>query len=317
MTGIVRTISDWGKSVVEAWDRFWFTPAQPHTLALLRILSGGMLFYTFAVWSLDLESFLGADSWINNDTAKTLQSGGYAWSYLWHVDSPGLLWTLHLIALAIIGMFTLGLFTRYTAVLSWLITVAYSHRLNGALFGLDQVNAMLVMYLMIGPCGAVYSLDRLLRRRRGLEGAEPQATISGNVSIRLLQLHLCIIYLFGGISKMRGEMWWDGSAAWYAIANLEYQSLDMTWIARWPWMIALITHVTVFWEAYYIALVWPRKTRPVALGLALLVHGGIALSLGMITFGLAMIIGNLAFVGPRTVRLGIDRLLRRTAGGRA
>jgi hypothetical protein len=33
-----------------------------------------------------------------------------------------------------------------------------------------------------------------------------------------------------------------------------------------------------------------------------LVHGGIAVFLGMKTFGLAMLIGNLAFVYPETVR---------------
>ena len=42
-----------------AWDRFWFTPAAPQSLALIRILAGAMLFYTHLVWSLDLVAFLG------------------------------------------------------------------------------------------------------------------------------------------------------------------------------------------------------------------------------------------------------------------
>jgi hypothetical protein len=60
----------------------------------------------------------------------------------------------------------------------------------------------------------------------------------------------------------------------------------------------------MLWETFYCALVWPRLTRPVCLALAVLVHGGIALFLGMITFGLAMIIGNLAFVSPQTTDFG-------------
>ena len=77
--------------------------------------------------------------------------------------------------------------------------------------------------------------------------------------------------------------------------SLEYQSIDMTWTAQHRWLLALFTHVTVFWETFYCFLVWPKLTRPICLAMAVGVHLGIAVFLGMKTFGLAMIIGNLAF----------------------
>jgi len=134
--------------------------------------------------------------------------------------------------------------------------------------------------------------------------------IGTNIAIRLLQLHMCVIYLFGGIGKMRGELWWDGSALWFAFANLEYQSLDMTWLVHAPWLIALLTHVTVIWETFYCFLIWPKLTRPICLAMAVAVHAGIGLCLGMWTFGLAMIIGNLAFVPPEVVRAAVTWLAR-------
>ena len=100
---------------------------------------------------------------------------------------------------------------------------------------------------------------------------------------------------------MRGEFWWDGSAVWFSVANYEYQSLDATWLGFSPILIAVMTHLTVFWETFYAVLVWPKLTRPVVLAMALIVHGGICLFLGMITFGTAMIIANVAFVDPRTI----------------
>jgi hypothetical protein len=257
-------------------------------------------------------SYLGADSWITRDVSRQLHrsAGSWTtWSYLWYVDSPVVLWILHLAALAIFAMLTIGIWSRVTSVLACFITLSYCHRLNGSWFGLDQVNAMLSMYLILGPCGAVYSLDRWLQRRRSKSDVQPPVcAVSTNVAIRLLQLHLCVIYLFGGISKMRGDFWWDGSAVWYAVSNLEYQSLDMTWIVRFPYLFALLTHITVFWETFYCALVWPRLTRPLVLALAVCVHGGIALFLGMITFGLAMLIVNLAFVPPNVVGAVVDRV---------
>jgi hypothetical protein len=299
---MIDSTKTWCKELIAGWDRFWFTPAEPHTLALIRILGGAMLLYTHLVWSLDLIAFLGPESWIPREASLELHHQSYAWSHLWFIDSPALLWTQHLVVLIVFAMLTLGLCSRVTAVLGCLITISYCHRLEGALFGLDQVNAMIALYLMIGPCGAVYSLDRLLANRRAggkLPAAAP--SVSGNIAVRLLQLHLCIVYLFSGVSKMRGEMWWDGSAVWYAISNLEYQSLDITWLVSFPWLIALLSNATVFWEMSYCFLVWPKQTRPLVLFLAVSVHGGIALFLGMITFGLAMIIANLSFVSPRLV----------------
>ena len=52
---------------------------------------------------------------------------------------------------------------------------------------------------------------------------------------------------------------------------------------------------------------WPRLTRPIVLALAIPLHLGIACFLGMITFGLVMLIGNLAFVSPWVIRAILDR----------
>jgi hypothetical protein len=189
-----------------------------------------------------------------------------------------------------------------TSILACIITISYCHRLVGLQFGLDQVNALLVTYLALGPCGAVYSLDHWLASRKAGASLPATPSVGANISVRLIQLHMCVIYLFGGIAKLQGTTWANGTAAWYAVANYEYQSLDMTWLAGYPLIIALATHATVFWETFYCVLIWPKTTRPIFLAMAVAVHGGIALFLGMITFGLAMIIANFAFVPPEVTQ---------------
>jgi hypothetical protein len=289
----------------------------PHTLAAVRILTGLMLFYSHFVLTLDLDAFLGKNAWVTASMAATLNTSvdGSRWtlSYLDYVDSPPMLWTLHIAALVVLAMFTAGLFTRVTSILSFVITLSYCHRLTGALFGLDQINLFLVMYLMLAPCGAVWSLDRWIAGRRGSTPAVgPSASVT--VATRLLQLHLCVIYLFGGIDKAKGDLWWDGSAVWFAIANLEYQSLNLTWLVDYPWLVAMLTHATLFWEVFYPVLIWPKLTRPIFLAMAVAVHGGIALALGMKTFGLVMIIANLAFVTPELTERVAGALSGRSRG---
>ena len=187
------------------------------------------------------------------------------------------------------------------------------HRMTGALFGLDQIVIMLTMYLMWSQCGSVFSLDARLRRISGSRWlrSNPTPLVSNNIVTRLIQLHLCVIYVFGGLSKLRGEMWWDGSALWYTAVNYEYQSLDITWLGHFRIVIATLTTATIFWETFYCALVWPKLTRPLALGMAVMVHGGIAVALGMVTFGSIMIIANMAFIEPATTQRWLQWLKRR------
>jgi hypothetical protein len=124
---------------------------------------------------------------------------------------------------------------------------------------------------------------------------------------------MCIIYLFSGIGKLQGYPWVAGEASWLSFDMAEYRSLDMTWMVSYPLLLNFMTHLTVFWELSYAALIWPALTRPWMLLMAVIVHGGIIFSLGMPTFGLVMLIGNLAFVSPKMVRAVFDPLARRVS----
>lgn len=321
MTGVYKATRNYLVELWQAWNQFWFAPADPATLSLIRVLAGWMLLYTHFVWSFDLSAFIGPDGWVpveylRNNTfldQATEKPQWHVWSIFFWIKSTGLLWVVHIFALLVFACLMLGLFSRVMAVWAWLLAISYATRVTpGAYFGLDKTNVMLATYVMLGPCGARYSLDRLWRIRRGKEVSSTQSP-SANLAIRLLQIHLCIVYLFSGLAKAQGETWQTGTAVWYAMASLEYQSFDMTWMAGWPRLVALLTHVTVFWEIFYCALIWNRFTRPIVLWIALAVHGGIALFMGMITFGFAMLIANLAFISPETVRRWIDPIARRVS----
>jgi hypothetical protein len=307
LRGYLRELT---QAALAGWNRFWFAPADPATLGLIRILAGAMLLYTHLVWTLGLADFFGADAWVSPRAATFAMpdQGRFAWSYLWLIQSPALLWAAHIAAIVIFALLTVGLFSRLVSVLAYLVAVAYVNRVPGALFGLDQINCLLAMYLMIGPSGAAYSFDRL-RLPRAADGSRPLPlpSVSANLAIRLIQIHMCVIYFFAAMGKLRGDSWWAGDAMWLSVANLEYQSWDVTWLAHWPLISALSTTITVYWELFFCVLIWPRLTRPIMLALAVPVHLGIALFMGMITFGLIMLVGCMSFVPPWLVRRMIER----------
>lgn len=301
-----------GRTTVRKWDEFFFSPVDPTLTAVLRILTGLMLVYTHLVWGLALEDFFGPHSWLDPDMLWEQQraAGQYTWS-LWWLVPPEFLWAFHWACIAVLVMFTLGLFTRVTSVLALAVTISYAYRTPTALFGLDQINAMLALYLCLGPCGATLSLDRLIRRWRTRETPPVQPSVAANVSLRLIQLHMCVIYLFAGLAKMRGGAWSDGTAMWWALANLEYtsQSFDMTWLARHPVLLNVMTHTTVLWELSFCMLIWRPLLRPLVLAVGVVLHLGIGAFLGMWTFGLIMLVGCAAFLPPQMVRQCVTALV--------
>ncbi len=299
-------MKNWFRDACQGWDRFWFSPADAATLATIRIFAGAMLLYTHFVWMLELEGFFGEAGWLSKEFVFRYHDSAYAWSHLYWIESPALLWATHLIALCIFASLMVGFRSRLSAAFAALLTISYAHRASGALFGLDQINGFLALYLIVGPCGDAFSVDAWLAKKNAKPKVIPK--VSCNIAIRLMQIHLCIVYLFAGCGKLFGQSWWEGTALWGAFANLEYQTLDMTWTASRMWIIDVMTHVTLFWEVSYIALIWPRLSRPIMLLLAIPLHLGIAMCMGMVTFGVVMLIANLAFVSPEFIRNVSGRL---------
>lgn len=298
LVGYVQTL------VAEAsrtWDWFWFTPRDPVVLGLLRVLAGLMLVYTHAVWGLKLETFLGPQPFIEFDALRDVYDG--SWATFWPFVPAAAVAPVHYACLVVLVLFTVGLWTRVTSILAAVITISYANRLFFATFGLDQINAMLAFYLALSPSGDALSIDQYRRGRR--TGSEPWAaapSIGANIGIRLIQFHMCVIYLFAGLAKLEGLSWWDGYAMWQAFANYEYQTLDLTWLAAHDYVWNFITHATIVWEVSYCSLIWFPLLRPLVIGMAIVTHVGIGMCLGMWTFGLIMLVGNGAFLSATLVR---------------
>jgi Vitamin K-dependent gamma-carboxylase len=306
---IAHYLRDLVQSVSRQWDQFWFTPADPTLLALIRIATGLMLLYTHAVWGLALDDFFGPKSWLSPALVRAIQSEQYTYSFWWVVP-PAAMWYAYGASMLIFACFTIGLWTRVSSVLALATAISYVNRVPASLFGLDQINIMLTLYLAIGSSGQVLSVDRwLIWRKNGKNAPILVPTVAVNLAQRLIQVHMAIIYLFAGLSKLQGPAWWNGEAMWRAFANLEYQSMDMTGLAWYPWMVNAFTHITIIWELSFCVLIWNRLARPLVLLGAVVTHIGIGACLGMWTFGLIMLIGNAAFLPNDRVRQIVEALI--------
>jgi hypothetical protein len=293
-------------AIKRGWEGFWFAAQDPLTISLLRLLTGGMLFYALAMWSFDLHSFFAQDrGWQSAELVRTLQQGQWAFSFWWLVPDS-YLGTAHAICLLVAAAFCIGLCTPVTKFAAFLIAISYANRVPMATFGLDQITCITTLYLCLGPCGARFSADRYFAKRsagkRGLPVLWPRRSVAAGLALRMLQVHLCVIYFWSGISKLQGPSWWSGEAIWRVASNYEYQQVSLEWLAYVPWLYQVCTIGTWVWEISFPFLVWRREFKPFILSIGILMHLSIGLFLGMWTFGLAMCFSYLAFVPPSALR---------------
>ncbi len=297
---IAAAFFGWCRGWADAWDRFFFTPSGPRHLAAIRIATGVLCTWSCIVWLMDVEGFFGDAGWLRADEVWRMNDQPWQWSWYFATSSPELRLAAAIVALVAAVALTIGLATPVAAWVSLGALVSAANRAPLNIFGFDDILGILLISLAIGPAGRAWSLDRRFSMRAAPERgrAEEQRSVRGTIAIRILQLTLCVIYFFSGCGKLLGASWWEGTALWGSVANGQYRTLDLTWMAGHTWLVNLITLSTLFWEVSYAAIIWPPLTRPIALAMAVLVHLGIGLAMGMLEFGLAMIVANMAFVGP-------------------
>jgi len=270
------------------------------------------------------------DYW-NNDERTIFRRGQSIFSVWFHVTNPTEMALMHGTILVIIALFTLGFCTRVTSVLTWLAVVGYIHRTNQILFGMDTMMNILLVYLMIGNSGAALSVDRLIARYRAARASlrrsgtidEPtrafldRAPLStgANFGVRLIQVHFCFIYMAAGLSKLKGTGWWSGNAFWDVMINPEFTLMKYHFfeqvvrsIAEIKWLYYTITMFGVWFtwglEISFPFLVWTRL-RPLMLWMAVLLHAGIGMLMGLNLFELLMMTMLLVYLPPGVIR---DRL---------
>jgi hypothetical protein len=340
-----------------AVERFFFTPTDPSTLGLVRIAAGILVLYVHLVYCIGLDNYLGPNAWVVNgglgENVKRSESGvtnflrmgntwqgpstGWnendfehassevfhgqtMWSIYYHVEDPFWIRVIHGTVLLVMFLFTIGLWTRVTSVLTWIAALMYIQRLPGMLFGLDTMTNLGLLYLMIAPCGAALSVDRWLKVRRDKQRlgpnyvpAPPEPLVSACFAMRLIQINFCLIYFAAGTSKLLGTSWWNGTAPNRFLLNYSFAPFDVEYYVkmlkflashRWMWETfgAIGVVFTLFTELGFSFLVWNRRTRWVMVSCAVLFHTQIALLMGLVTFSLMMLALVLAFVPPECVR---------------
>ncbi|MCM2282921.1 MAG: hypothetical protein NDI61_13860, partial [Bdellovibrionaceae bacterium] len=104
---------------------------------------------------------------------------------------------------------------RLAALAALCLHLAFLQRNLSIVYGADIVSAFWLFYLVLGENDRAFSVRAWWRARVArAAGAEVSSVSSwssalSGVSLRLIQIQLCVIYGYTGMEKLKGAPWWD------------------------------------------------------------------------------------------------------------
>jgi hypothetical protein len=309
--------------LVRAWTRFWFTPIDPVGLHVVRLVTG----LVFLAWLLPLaghvEAVYGLTGWFDRvayHDASHIAGGPpqpFTWSILYLCGSnPVLLTAVYWAAIAVLVLFTAGLWTRLTAILTWLIVASFT---ASPAFSPDADILLLILalYVMVGyvflgltdrdqPLAARLLGARgtfLVGPRPALADGPQRKSLGANVALRLLQVHFAIVMLVSGLHKLQFADWWAGLALWYPLHPL----MEMTpanagspaQVRSSLILLSLAAYAVLAWQIAFPAFAWRPRWRPLLLGGAVIGGLGCAFLYGVPVFGPALFACCLSYVSAK------------------
>lgn len=181
-------------------------------------------------------------------------------------------------------MLTMGLFTRFSAFVCWLLHLAFVVSGHFFTYGVDYFITMLLFYCILFPVGREFSIDNLLFKYKQINYAP---------YIRALQIHLCIVYLVSGVVKAFSINWWNGVSVLKAVDRPN----TPLWIKHFSHgnvylLFAAIGILTVLVEALYPIFINYTKTRKLWMLLTCMMHISIAFVLQLPYFAAVMVLMN-------------------------
>jgi Vitamin K-dependent gamma-carboxylase len=206
-------------------------------------------------------------------------------------------WSLLSTSFGLLG----GVFSRASAILAWALHLCAAKSGGLVSYGVDNFMTIGLFYLMLSPLPDRFCFDQRWKK------SEPKDPHVLGFWRRVLQLHLCLIYFFGGLTKCLGNGWWDGTNIWRSLIRPPFNIVDPAILVRWKIFFPMVGVTVCLLETGYPFLMWRRRTRLIWLGGICAMHTAIGLLMGMYLFALVMIILNVAAFG---VGLGREKGLR-------
>ena len=267
-----------------------FRPVSARPIIALRVGLPLLLLFHLVWLSSDILSLHGSRGivpWELTDLLRDPRVPGLStlarpWMLVGIGEEPAIVLLLSVYAGSLLAL-ALGVHARISAFVAWGLHLGLLTSAFASYYGVDQLANTFLFYLFVAS----------FRRR------DETIAVGG---LRVVQAHLCVVYLAAGLDKARGHQWWNGEAIWQTVSQPVFATFDLASFAAHSWIPMLLGWATLVVEIGYALFVWPRHTRKVWCLATIGLHLGTGVLMGLVFFSSVMILlTSCLFLIPETV----------------
>ncbi len=289
-------------AILQGWTKFWFEPKSPTPLALFRIFFGLIVLQDAILMRIpDWRLYYSAKSLVPITDTMVHWWGKDPYFDLMLLLPPGDQWQFaFLIVYTLLALcLTLGLFTRFSAVGTFLFNLSLNNHFELNQNDGDVFVKIALMILSFSNCGDAFSLDNLIRALRTdwrQEGFAPRR--APQWALRMLQVQMSIVYFHTFLCKLSGNHWVNGLACYYALRYEEMVKGQLPKFFDQLWVCQLLSWGTLVTEFSLFSLIWIKEFRYWILLLGLALHLGIEYTMSLPFFEWLFMITYVIWIDP-------------------
>ena len=256
------------RNLIKDWDSFWFKPMSTLPVSCFRFCFCSILLAMYLIRFFDIRIFFYESGLLSSTSAKAFHQMYTNKSFHFILSSDTLLYLCYILFIIILFLMVLGVANRFIAVLAFVLHLVFLQRNPSITFGADIIATFWLFYLIFSNSNKeIKWVHYLLKKQKGLMSERlEKGDWLNTIAIRLIQIQLCVIYMFSGMEKLKGKSWWDGTAIWEALSFYDFTFFNFSFLLSAPMLSAVLVIFTVLFEIYFPVLVWvPRLRKPVLL----------------------------------------------------
>lgn len=263
------------KKLVHILDEFFFGKISATGMGMMRAAWGGAtMAFMLSQWNQVTDYYSNA-GFLPNDLQSIVTRTDHRFTIFEWVTEPHAVFTLYLLYILVTACVLVGVFPRISTIVSALLLFSFHERNSLILAGGETVLRNVGYILMFAPGTSAFSLHRAdLQWRNWVKNGKllPPLQVSA-WGYRLILWQCILMYVYGGVDKLFGTMWWqDGTAVAVAIHHGTFgRDLGFLndWMSNWS---PLLGRLTVIFEIGWVLLLIPK---PVWQRLGFAKNGGV------------------------------------------
>jgi hypothetical protein len=122
------------------------------------------------------------------------------------------------------------------------------------------------------------------------------------IALGLLRVHAAVIAGAAALAQLKGDVWWNGTAAWWLAARADSPLVDLTGpFLGSEYLVNIVTHAIVLFEVVFAVGLWVPSVRRLLVPVALVAWPLIGLVAGEPFWGLALAVLSIGCWPPDSV----------------